>query len=129
MKIEGIKERLKEFIWYKGLRVSHFEKMCGLSNGYVASITKGMGAEKMQMILDKFPELSKKWLLKGEGEMLIGQNKKIEKREIEVNEEEENKESTLTEKLMNELQHQRLIIEKQQSQIDRLLSLIENNTK
>ena len=83
----------------------------------------------MQMILDKFPELSKKWLLKGEGEMLIGQNKKIEKREIEVNEEEENKESTLTEKLMNELQHQRLIIEKQQSQIDRLLSLIENNTK
>lgn len=126
MKIEGIKERLKEFIWYKGLRVSHFEKMCGLSNGYVASITKGMGAEKMQMILDKFPELSKKWLLKGEGEMLIGQNNKIE---IEANEEEDNKESTLTEKLMNELQHLRLIIEKQQSQIDRLLSLIENNTK
>lgn len=126
MKIEGIKERLKEFIWYKGLRVSHFEKMCGLSNGYVASITKGMGAEKMQMILDKFPELSKKWLLKGEGEMLIGQNNKIE---IEANEEENNKESTLTEKLINELQHLRLIIEKQQSQIDRLLSLIENNTK
>ena len=126
MKIEGIKERLKEFIWYKGLRVSHFEKTCGLSNGYVASITKGMGAEKMQMILDKFPELSKKWLLKGEGEMLIGQNNKIE---IEANEEEDNKESTLTEKLMNELQHLRLIIEKQQSQIDRLLSLIENNTK
>ena len=80
----------------------------------------------MQMILDKFPELSKKWLLKGEGEMLICQNNKIE---IEANDEEDNKESTLTEKLMNELQHLRLIIEKQQSQIDRLLNLIENNTK
>ena len=34
----GVSERIKEFIKHTGLSVSRFEKMCGLSNGYIANI-------------------------------------------------------------------------------------------
>ena len=65
-----IKERTKEFIDYKNLTVSRFEEMCGLSNGYVAAMRKGYGAEKLNNVLTVFPELNRDWLLYGEGTML-----------------------------------------------------------
>ena len=52
-----VKERLIEFIKYKGLSLSKFEKYVGLSNGYVYNISKGIGSDKLQRILAKFPEL------------------------------------------------------------------------
>lgn len=65
-----VKERLIEFIKYKGLSLSKFEKYVGLSNGYVYNISKGIGSDKLQRILTKFPELNQDWLINGEGEML-----------------------------------------------------------
>lgn len=44
--------------------------MCHLSNGYVRNIKSQIGDEKLSNILNTFPELSKVWLLTGEGEML-----------------------------------------------------------
>ena len=44
--------------------------MCHLSNGYVRNIKSQIGDEKLSNILSVFPELSKVWLLTGEGEML-----------------------------------------------------------
>lgn len=66
-----MKERLLEFIGYKGMPVSQFEKLCGMSNAYIKNMSKGIGVEKLECILNKFPELNKQWLLYGEGEMLI----------------------------------------------------------
>ena len=66
----GVKERLNEYIKSQGLSVLAFEKMCGLSNGYVSSISKGIGKEKLENILRIFPNLNREWLLYGEGEML-----------------------------------------------------------
>ena len=65
-----MKERIMEFVRYKGLPVSTFEQMCGLSNAYVKNISKGVGADKLEKILNTFPELNRTWLLYGEGEML-----------------------------------------------------------
>ena len=65
-----VKERLIEFIKYKGLSLSKFEKYVGLSNGYVYNISKGIGSDKLQRILAKFPELNQDWIISGEGEML-----------------------------------------------------------
>ncbi|MCQ2211776.1 MAG: hypothetical protein MJZ34_15960 [Paludibacteraceae bacterium] len=64
-----ISNRLKEFIKYKGYSVLGFEKAIYASNGYVNScntITKA----KERLLTDKFPDLSIKWLLTGEGEMI-----------------------------------------------------------
>lgn len=67
----NMKERLLEFIRYTGLPVYQFEKLCGLSNAYIKNMSKGIGADKLERILSKFPELSKQWLLYGEGNMLV----------------------------------------------------------
>lgn len=70
-----VKERLLSFIKYNGLSNLAFEKACGLSNGYIRNFKGNLGNDKLANILSAFPELSKEWLLYGEGEMLIGQQK------------------------------------------------------
>ncbi len=65
-----INERIKKFCEYKRIAVSTFEKMSDLSNGYVKSIKKSLGTEKLDNVLNAFPELNREWLLYGEGEML-----------------------------------------------------------
>ena len=65
-----IKNRIKQFCKYSGISNSEFERKCGLSNGYINSISKGIGTEKLQAILDCFSNLNRDWLLYGEGEML-----------------------------------------------------------
>ena len=63
------------FIKYNGLSNLAFEKACGLSNGYIRNFKGNLGSDKLSNILVAFPELSKDWLLYGEGEMLIGSTK------------------------------------------------------
>lgn len=65
-----VKQRLMEFIYFKGISQSRFERLCGMSNGYINNLKKSLGAEKLQNILKAFPELNTEWLLYGEGEML-----------------------------------------------------------
>lgn len=66
-----IKERLLAFIKAKGLSQRKFELSVGLSNGYVNNISKGIGAEKLQRIVEKYPDINQSWLMTGEGEMLL----------------------------------------------------------
>lgn len=75
-----IKSRLFQFLAEKGLSQAKFEKACGLSNGYVNSIGKGIGTDKLQIITDTFPEISRDWLLDGTGPMFrsqIGNNTSV----------------------------------------------------
>lgn len=65
-----VKERLKAFVEYLGVSVRQFEIECGLSNGYINSISRGIGEEKFNQIQSVYPNLSKKWVFLGEGEML-----------------------------------------------------------
>lgn len=66
-----IKERLLAFITSKGVSVRKFEADAGLSNGYISNLRRSPTVEKMESILYKFPELSRSWLLTGEGPMLV----------------------------------------------------------
>ena len=68
----SVKERLIEFLKYKGLTQSRFEKSIGASNGFVNNISKGIGAEKLQRIICEYPDLNTQWLIFGEGDMLKG---------------------------------------------------------
>jgi transcriptional regulator with XRE-family HTH domain len=66
---QGVKERLIAFLKNEGLSQAKFERICGFSNGYVNNIRNGIGADKLQTILCKFPALNANWLVNGEGEM------------------------------------------------------------
>jgi len=66
----NVKERIYFFVKAKGITIKKFEEDSQLSNGYVSSMRKSLGEEKLNNVLKAFPELNRDWLLYGEGEML-----------------------------------------------------------
>lgn len=69
-----VKDRVKKFCKSKEIRVSDFEKTLNVANGYVNSISKSIGIDKINTILENYPNLSLEWLLTGKGEMLKDNN-------------------------------------------------------
>ena len=65
-----VKQRLIEFLKYKGLSQGKFAAEVGLSSGFVNAISKSIGGETLHRISMCFPDLNTGWLLTGEGEML-----------------------------------------------------------
>jgi len=66
-------QRLKEYIDYKKIRISVFEKSVGMSNAsLVKPLNSGgtIGVDKLENILKVYPDLNPVWLLTGTGEML-----------------------------------------------------------
>lgn len=68
----SVKERLKSYLKLKNITIQRFEMMCGLSNGYVSNMRKGIGEDKLEQISKIFPDMNMSWLVLGEGEMLKG---------------------------------------------------------
>ena len=66
----SVKERVYEFCSERGIKIRDFERACDLSNGYISSMRTGFGREKLNNVLSAYPDLSREWLLYGEGEML-----------------------------------------------------------
>ena len=64
------KERALAFVAHKGLKMKEFEELAGLSSGYITSMRKGFGEDKLNNVLTAFPDLNRDWLVYGEGEML-----------------------------------------------------------
>lgn len=52
------------------MTVRDFERSIGASNGYVASISKSIGAKYLSRIIDNYSDVNRDWLLFGDGEML-----------------------------------------------------------
>lgn len=73
----NIKERIYRLCSEQGLTIAKFEKECGFSNGYVSSIRKNIGIDKLDSILRIFPNLNRDWLLYGTGEMLRSPEEQI----------------------------------------------------
>lgn len=72
----SVKDRLIDFLKYKGLSQSKFEKSIGASNGYINSMRKGIGAERLEQVRREYPDLNIDWLLSGNGNMLNSQGGK-----------------------------------------------------
>ena len=66
----SVKERIKNFIQTQKITVVEFEKSINASNGYVNSIHKSVGIDKLNNIIEKYPNLNIEWLLSGKGEMM-----------------------------------------------------------
>lgn len=71
----SVKDRLKIFIKEQNLTVSGFEEKIKASNGYVNSIHKSIGVDKIESVLEYFPKLNIDWLLTGRGSMILDHNK------------------------------------------------------
>lgn len=68
--MDSIKDRIKEFIKYKGLNNKQFEDRCGLGNGFVSKIGDSIRTQKLELISKSFPELNIDWITRNVGEML-----------------------------------------------------------
>lgn len=84
----SLQNRIRQFISYIGLTVSEFEGKAGLSNGSVSKMGDGTRRTTIDKISNSFPELSKVWLLTGEGEMLTTDAPVVEQRKQESEENE-----------------------------------------
>ncbi|MDM1535074.1 S24 family peptidase [Myroides odoratimimus] len=78
----SVKERLKSFISSQKTTISAFEKEIKASNGYINSISKSIGLDKISKIKEKFPNLNLEWLLTGDGEMIKTEEPKHEAKPI-----------------------------------------------
>ncbi|OYD44298.1 hypothetical protein CHU00_17470 [Sphingobacterium cellulitidis] len=72
----SVKNRLIDFIHFKEMTVRDFEKSINSSNGYVNSISKSIGIDKINSIIEKYPNINIDWLFTGRGEMLKSYNEK-----------------------------------------------------
>ncbi|MGV8814780.1 MAG: hypothetical protein ACOH2D_11790 [Gelidibacter sp.] len=72
----GVKERLKKYCKSNKMSIVDFEASISASNGYINSISKSVGLDKLKSIIEKYPNLNLKWLFTGEGEMEISMNGK-----------------------------------------------------
>lgn len=66
-----ISERLRVFIKSENLSICEFERMISAGNGYVSRIKNGIKPDRLETISLKFPQLNIRWLISGEGEMLL----------------------------------------------------------
>lgn len=69
-----VKQRLVEFISYKGISIRSFCKMIGVSSSYVTSMRSSIQPQKLDVIAREFPDLNLGWLITGEGSMLRADN-------------------------------------------------------
>jgi hypothetical protein len=65
--------RIKQYIDFKQINIARFEAEIGMSNNSFRKslLNKGtIGADKLENILNKFPDINAEWLLTGKGTML-----------------------------------------------------------
>lgn len=115
------RERIDFILQEYNLTRAEFERRCGLSNGYTRNLGGIPGADKIEKILTNFPQISREWLINGDGPMLCPN----------INQENVSGtnvvgENTVNNNLSNELID---IIKKKDEQIDRLITIIENLNK
>lgn len=66
----GEKDKLKQYLKYKGITKNKFYSVTGFSVGFLDS-GKSMGADKIKIIVRCFPDLNLNWLLLDEGKMVL----------------------------------------------------------
>lgn len=65
-----MKDRLLEYIDFKGLKNTDFEKKANLSNGFVNNFGDSIREKTLKKISEAFPDLNVDWWKTGKGNML-----------------------------------------------------------
>ena len=71
------KDRILQFIEYKGISKNKFYNETGISNG-ILDKKSGLSMDTIEKFYSTYPEINPEWLLTGEGEMLKTKNTKTE---------------------------------------------------
>lgn len=66
----GEKDKIKQYLDYKGISKNKFYSLTGLSIGFLDSGTS-MGADKVKIIINKFPDINIDWLVLDQGDMIL----------------------------------------------------------
>jgi len=66
----SIKERLKEYLQEKGVKIAEFERSIGVSPTYVYKMSS-LGSEILAKIKEEYSDINLNWLIAGSGEMLV----------------------------------------------------------
>ena len=78
--ITKISDRIKQFIDYKKLTINKFSDAVGTSNSYFNKLIKNetnIGSDKIENILQAFPEINPIWLVTGKGKMILSDMEKV----------------------------------------------------
>jgi len=73
-------ERIYQYIDYKKINKSDFEKKCGISNGYLGKMHQrnaDIGESILVQIIEYCPDISPEWLIIGQGTMIKGEEAEI----------------------------------------------------
>ena len=65
----AVKERLIEFIKFKGISIREFCRTIGVSETYVSSMRTSIQPDKLISIVEHYPDINTIWLMTGVGEM------------------------------------------------------------
>lgn len=70
-------DRIEEYLDYKGIPVYQAEKACGVSNSSISKALKPgattMKSDTLEKFLSTYTDLSAEWVLRGTGNMIIGE--------------------------------------------------------
>lgn len=69
--IDGVRDRLQDYLASQGLNNRSFERKCNLYNGFVKDIDSKITFESLAKIGGSCPNLNLGWLFSGLGRMLI----------------------------------------------------------
>jgi transcriptional regulator with XRE-family HTH domain len=119
----NVKQRLKKYIESQKITIVDFEKSINVSNGYVNSISKNIGIDKINKILEIYPNLNLDWLFSGNEEML--KKDQIITVVSEQTNEYSNNENLLVEELKKQNNQQRSDIEWYKNELDKKQEMID----
>ena len=109
-----LKERVQEIISDLNISQSMFEDAIGSSRGTIAHLENTISSKLLTKITTKFPQVSSDWVLTGRGEKYLdaipATAEQTERKEVS---------SSRSRELLNEIEKQRLIIARFQSQIEK----------
>jgi hypothetical protein len=64
------KEKIKKYLEYQGISKNKFYQATGFSVGFLDS-GNSLGVDKVKTIINKYPDLSLRWLVLDEGDMIV----------------------------------------------------------
>lgn len=115
--------RIYQYIDYRGIKPTRFEKQLGLSNGYLGTQLKrnaDLGESVINKIIDNCLDLNSEWLITGRGNMLIDSFEENMLKEPQVFYQEKEVESERIQELKETIATQREFIDFLKRKIDRL---------
>lgn len=119
-------DRILQVVSYKGISKRKFYLQTGLSNGFLDK-NRDLGASKVEKILRTYPEINPVWLLLGEGEMLVKDNK-IKQIPLQ-NELSDKTPKNVDVKDMEHLRTKIILLEQSIKDKDKLIAILERNQR